>query len=74
MPLILPLTKGHLSNVDRIIWRKGVPIRGGLLYTSTSTDTHVPIVCHGYRSVEGSLVYAHILSDSVHVLKPTLTT
>ncbi len=25
MPVILPLTKGHLCNEDRIIWRKGCP-------------------------------------------------
>ncbi len=26
--LLLPLTKGHLSNKDRFFWQKGVLIRG----------------------------------------------
>ncbi len=31
MHLVLPLTKGHLSNTDRLFGRWGVLIRGGLL-------------------------------------------
>ncbi len=31
MHLIYPLTKGHLSNEDKIVGRTCVPIRGGLL-------------------------------------------
>ncbi len=44
MPLILPLTEEHLSNEDRIIWQKGVPIRGGPLYRFNQYDMHIPHV------------------------------
>ncbi len=36
MHVMLTLTKGHMSNKDRVLCRKGVPIRRGLLYMLTT--------------------------------------
>ncbi len=43
--VMLPLTRGHLSNMDKIVWQKGSDlIRGRLLYSQFHLDTKLPLV------------------------------